>query len=124
MTNHKYRVAIFTQLHDLNMNFGYQRASGVIHLQAATLGFFTDLLRDSVRTVNNNRSFWNFFNLINKYCALLAQLIHHVFVMNNFMANVNGGTKTTQCLIHDIDSTVNACTKPARLRQQNFRGVV
>jgi len=73
-----------------------------------------------VRRKNNRRTIGYLGNLVNKNSALLSQRAHHIFVVNNFVANIDRGTELFDRTFNDIDRTINTGTKTAWLSQQCF----
>ena len=53
--------------------------------------------------------------LLDKDSTAVSEVIHHRFVMNNLVANVNRTSEDFECAVDDIDRAINTGTKPARV---------
>ena len=121
MTNHQDGKTFFAHLDYFQVHFGHQWTSGVVNLQATGFGIAPHFLRNAMGTEYDNSTARHFFQFLDKYRALGTKLIYNIFVVDDFMAHVNGLTKAAQGLIHNIDRAINARAKSPGLGEQNFR---
>lgn len=77
-------------LASLHVNLGHERAGCVEHVEAALFRVALDGLRDTVRAENRHGAMWHFIEFFDKARAFLAQVVHHVAIVNNLVANIHG----------------------------------
>ena len=119
MANHDHLVTVGTQLADLNMNLGHQRAGCVKDLQLPLLGVLTHLHRDPMGTHDHAGAQRHLVQIFHKDCALVAQIIHDMVVVNDFMPNVDGRTELFKGTLHNFNGTLHACAKSPRFCQHH-----
>jgi len=69
---------------------------------------------------NDSRAGWNLIEFINEYGAHPPQARHDMIVMNNFMAHVDWGSKLVESTLNDLNRTIDASAKSARLCQHDL----
>ena len=89
MADEDQRAAFAREFQGFQMNFGYQRASGVNHPQLALLRFGAHARWHTVGAENEHGADGNFFNGFDENGAAAAQLINHVPVVHDFMMDVH-----------------------------------
>ena len=57
---------------------------------------------------------------IDKYRTFLLEIIDHVAVMHDFVANVDGGTKESYRAFDDFDGTIYSGAKATWIGEQDF----
>ncbi len=103
------------------MDFGYERASGVNNAQLALLRFVTHSWRHSVGAENQNCAVGNFGNRFNENRAALAELLHDVTVVHNFVMDVHRRPVNFQRQLDDIHGAHHAGAETARpYAQEHF----
>ena len=73
-----------------------------------------------MRWKNRHRAFWDFIDLINKNCTFAPQIIDDIFIVNNFMAYINGSPVFLYSSLNNFNHSNNAGTKSSWLRQNYF----
>ena len=104
----------------LHVDLGHQRTDCVEHPQVAGLGFLTDSLGHAMRRKDNNRIVRHLVELIDKYGALVAQAVHHVFVVHHLMPDIDGCAKKLQRALDDSDCAIDTSTKTAGIGEMNL----
>jgi crotonobetainyl-CoA:carnitine CoA-transferase CaiB-like acyl-CoA transferase len=74
----------------LHVNFGHERAGRVEHVQAALFRVALDGLRNTVRAENRHGALRHLVEFFDEARAFLAQVVHHVAIVNNLVANIHG----------------------------------
>jgi hypothetical protein len=104
----------------LKVHFGHQRAGGVNHLKPAANGILADLGRDAVSAENRPGAFGNLVHLFHKHGSGLAQTVHNVLVVNDFLADENGWAVEIQSNLDHVDCPHHTGAEPARFEQKNL----
>ena len=91
---------------DLEMDFGDQWTGRIKDGQFTLDSFFLHLLGNAVGTKDKVRTHRYVGNVFNKNGAFFLKPIHHGAVVDNFMADINGGAKRFQRLIDYINGAV------------------
>src|SRR5690606_10539496 len=120
MTNHDDFPAFGAHARDLDMHFGHQRARGVKDFQATLFGIVTYLTRYAVSRKNNDCTRGSLVQLFNKDRPFIAQVFHHVTVMDDFMAHVDWCTVQFQSAFDNINRAIDPCTESTGLGQNNL----
>jgi len=89
MADEDQRAAFAREFQGFQMNFGYQRASGINHAQLALLRFGAHARWHAVGAENEHGADGNFFNRFDENGATAAQLINHVAVVHDFVMDVH-----------------------------------
>jgi hypothetical protein len=77
---------------------------------------------NAVRGKNKNRAFGNLVNFIDKYRAALFKTCDNVFVVNDFLANINRCTIVIKGLLNSDNSSVHSCAITPRGGQKHASG--
>ena len=112
--------AVARETHRFQMHFGDQRTRGVDHVQAALLGLAAYFGRHAVRAENRPRAGRYFVEFLDKHRARGAQLLHHVLVMHNFLADINRRAVQIERNLHYVDSPDDAGAETTRLEQKDL----
>ncbi len=105
----------------LAVHFGDQRARGVNHRQGAGRCIRFHRARHPMRAENCQRAGRNLIQFINKNRAHTAQTIHHMFIVNNLMPDINRRTIAFERAFNNFYCSDNARAKSAWLRKDNFQ---
>jgi len=62
----------------------------------------------------------DFFQRLDEYRTLAAQIVDDVFVMHYFVAHVDGRSVQAQRLFDDLDGAIDASAKAPRFRQYHY----
>src|SRR5580698_5781936 len=111
MPNQHDARAIAGESHSFQMHFGDQRTCGVDHMQIPIFGLLADRGSHAVRAEDGASADGNFIQFFDEYGASLAQLIHDVFVVDNFFAHINWRPIQVQGDLDYIDSPYYASAK-------------
>ena len=65
---------------------------------------------------------WNFVHRIHKRDALLREAVDHVFVVDDFVVNINARPDSSNGFVQTFDGHVNASTEAARIGEEDFHG--
>ena len=79
-----------------------------------------DLLGDAVGAENNDGAFGNFIGFLDEYDAFVLQPLHHMRVMNDFMAHINRRAEFIERHFDDFDGAFNSGAKTAGLGQNDL----
>ena len=120
MSDHDDAVALLVHLGDFHMNFSHQGARRIVNRQVASPGFFFDGFRNAVRREHEDRTVGHFVDFVHKNRTLFSQGIDDMFVVNDFMADVNRRAVHCKCSFNDRNRTVNTGAEASWLGQQNF----
>ena len=84
-----------------------QRAGGVDHLEASRLRLRVDGWRNTVRGEDNGRTLWHLCQLIDEDGTTALQIFHHMTVVDDLFADVDGGTVHVQRLFYRDHGPIN-----------------
>jgi hypothetical protein len=98
---------------------GDQRTGGIENAQAAPRRFGGDCFGNTVGAEDDNGAVGHLIEFIDKYRALGAQVFDDVFVVHNFMANVDGRAEGCQRALDDGDGAFDAGAEAARVGEQD-----
>ena len=73
-----------------------------------------------MRAEQENRSLWHFNQFVNKCDAFRGEAINHMLVVHNFVIDVDVRTEHPDALFQTFDGHVDAGTKAAWVRENNF----
>src|SRR5690606_19900275 len=102
---------------DLDVHFRNQRAGCIEDLQTALLGLAAHGPGYAMRRKNDDGATGRIVEFIDENCALFVQILYDVPVMYDFMPHVNGATVQFEGSLDDLDGTIDARAKAARLCQ-------
>lgn len=100
-------TAIAAVSHDFQVDLGDQRAGSVEDFQAPVGSFVLDRLGDAMGAEDHQGIVGHFVQLIHEDGAPVAQVIHHVLVVDHFVAHVDGGAEDLQGPVDDFDGSVH-----------------
>ena len=120
MADHHEFITLFVQLGDFHMYLGHQRTSGIEHGKAALRSFCFHRFRYTMRAKNQGSTRRHIFEVFYEYGATAFEVIHHIGVMDDFMAHIDRRAKFQQRTVDDFNGTVNSCTKSSGFRQYDF----
>jgi hypothetical protein len=113
-------VALARELAGLLVDLGHQRAGGVDHLELACPGLRVDLGRDPVGGEHHGRALGDLVELVHEDRAPGLEPAHHVQVVDDLLAHVDGRAVGLQRDLDDVDGTVHPGAVAARRRQQHL----
>src|ERR1700744_1962007 len=102
------------------MDLSYQGARCIDNMQTPLLSLAPDGWRDSMRAEDRARSRRHLVQLLDKDGARIAQLIHHVLVMHDFLTHIHRRAVKIQGDLDDVDSSHHSGAESARLEQKYF----
>jgi len=106
----------------LAMDLGDERTRRVENAQATGLRILFYEPRDAMRAENGDRSGGHFRKVLDETCALCAQALHDVAVVNDFVSDVNGRAKLRERLLDDVDGPDHAGAETSRLGENHAHG--
>jgi len=102
-------VALAGELHGLAVDLGHQRAGRVDRAQLPALGLRVDRRRDAVRREDRHRALGDrVVELLDEDRAALAQLLDHVLVVDDLLADVDGGAVQRERALDRLHGAVHA----------------
>ena len=120
VADHDEFIAFLVQLGHLDMHLGDQRAGGVKNLKATRAGFALHRLAHAMGREHQGSAGWHVVQLLNKNSAARFQVVHHVGVVHDLVAYVDGTAKLGQGPFHNLNCTVHPGAETTRFRQDNF----
>ena len=106
--------------HGLQMHLGDQRAGGIDHFQMALRGLLANRGSHAVRAEDGPRTRRHFVQFLDEDGAGLAQFVHHVLVVYDFLAHVDRRTVEVERDLHHVDRPYDTGAKASRLEQKNL----
>ncbi len=103
--------AFLELLGDFHVHLGDQRAGGVEHLEAATLGIRAHRLGDPVRAEHHGSAGRNLGELLDEHRALGAQGLDHGRVVHDLVAHVDRRAELLEGALDDLDGALDAGAK-------------
>ena len=116
MADEDQRVAFTRELYRFHVNFGDQRTGRVDNPQLAQLAVLANFGRNAVCAVNHALAGGNFVHAVDKNGALGAQLIHHVAIVNDLFADIDGRAECFQRDADNVDGAHHSGAKAPRLQ--------
>ena len=104
---------------DLDVYLGHQRTRRIENMQIASLRFGTHRQRYAMRGENHSAAIGCFVQLLDKHRAFVFQIIHNIFIVNDFVAHIDRRAELLQCALDNADGAINTGAKSARLCQYN-----
>src|SRR5262249_35168536 len=101
------------------MDLGDQRTCGINYPQTARLAHLADLRGHPMSAINYPGAGGNLFHAIHKNRALCGQFIHHIPVVNYFLAHINRCTEGLESYADDVDSSNYPSAEPPWLEQKD-----
>nr|WP_243411107.1 hypothetical protein [Salmonella enterica] len=103
-----------------HMDFRHQRAGGVKNGKIAAFRLVTHRLGNPMSGENQNGAIRHFANLLYKDRPALAQAVHYIAVMHDFVPNVNWRAVNSERIFNNADSAVYPGAKTAWVGQQDL----
>ena len=120
MTDQKHVAARLVMAFSLRMHFGDKRASGVQIEKLASLCFSRHGFGHAMGGEDYTRVIRHLVEFVNKDGAHALQPFDDVTVMDDFVADIDGGAILSQRQFDDANRTLDACTKAARGGKQQL----
>ena len=120
VADHDELVAFARQLGDLDVHLVHQRAGGVEDAEAALRRVGAHRLRHAVGAEDQRRAGRHVVEVLDEDRALLAQVVDDVGVVHDLVAHVDRRAEALQRALDDLDRTVDAGAKAARLGEDDF----
>jgi len=102
------------------VDFGDERAGGVDDGELAGLGLAADFGGDAVGTKDDDAAFGNVVDVFDEDDALLLEFPDHVFVVDDGMADIEGGAVHLEGELYDLDSVGDAGAKATRSSEDDL----
>ena len=115
MTDEHHLVVGLLMAHHFHVHLGHQGTSGIKHPEPPFCGLIAHRLRHAMGAKDHRTIVRHIVQLIDKHRPLIAQAIHHEAVMHHLVAHIDRGTELLQSAFHDIDGTIDAGAKAARV---------
>jgi len=112
--DHQDFVSLPMQACDLHMDFCHQWTDGVDGEHLPPLGLFGDRFRHTMCGKHHGSVSRTVVKRFHKDRTLITQAIHDVFVVNDFVAHVDGCAKFVDGHLDHLDRTINPGAKAAR----------
>src|SRR5690606_17012728 len=103
-------VVVPGEPHRLSVHFRDERAGGVYRSQVSICCALHDSGRDAVSGEHDMRTARHLVDVVNEDRALLLKGGHHVDVVHDLLAHVDGRAVTVERLLDGDDRTVHSCT--------------
>src|SRR5471030_44723 len=120
VADHDDFAALAAHLGHFDVDLGDQRASRIENAQAARFRLGPHRLRHSVRGKHQRIAGRYIVEVFDEDRALVAQVFHHIGVVDDFVAHINRRAELLQRALDDFDRAVDAGAESTRLGQQNF----
>jgi len=104
---------------NLHVHFGHERTGGIENGEAASVRLILDSLGNPMSRENDCGAIGNFVELFDEYRAHRAQTLDDMFVMDDFVSNVNWCPEKSDGTLDDIDRPIDAGTKAARIGEHD-----
>jgi hypothetical protein len=117
MADQDKRATLLDISSSLVMHLRHQGTGGVEDRQAPARGGFDDGSGDAVGAEHRQGAVRDLVQLFDKNSALGLEVIHHMTVVDDLMANIDGLSGLDQGPIHNTDGAHDASAKSSRLRQ-------
>jgi hypothetical protein len=113
------RATLGDILPPLHVDFRHERAGCVEHVQAARFCVGFDRLRDTVRAENSDCAVRHFIEFFDKLRTFIAQVVHHVPIVDDLVAHVDRRAVSFECAIDNFDRADYTRTKAAGLSKDD-----
>src|SRR5215469_10694280 len=108
------------ELDGFQMHFCNKRAGGVDDLQAPFFCLAANGGRNPVGAEDGAGARGDFVQFLHEDGARIAQLVHYVLVMHDFLADINGRPVKVQSDLDYVDGAHYASAEAARLEKKDF----
>src|SRR5207237_7399563 len=119
MSHKNQRVTLLGELDRFDVNLRDQRTSGVDNLELSRFAGLPDFRGHPVCAVDNPRSLRHVLDAVDKNCTLSRQIVDHIAVVNDLLADITRGTEGLERDANDIDRPHYAGAKSSRLQQED-----
>ena len=102
--------------------FAHQRTGCIDYLQPANTGIVRDLSGYAMGTEHGDGARRDVSDFFNETSALVPQAIYNVFVVDDFVPNVDGCAIVLQRAFDDVYGSDDTGTKPSRPRPNDAQG--
>jgi hypothetical protein len=99
----------------LYVHLGDQRAGGIKDMKTTRFGLLLHGLAHAVGAEHQRGAGRHIGERFNEDCAFGLEIVHHIGVVDDFMAHVNRRAKLAQGPLNDFNGPVHAGAKAARL---------
>ena len=120
MADHDDLPPVAPHLGHFDMHLGNERARCIEHVQTAPDSLFLHRLGDAVGREDHGVAGRYIGQFLNKYGALVAQILDHIGVMHNFMAHIDRRAELLQRAFDDFNRPIDSGAETPRLRQNDF----
>ena len=115
-------VFLFGEADRFGVNLGDERAGGIDLDELAVGGLAANFRGNAMGGINHRAAGGDFFNRIDKNYALLNEAIDNVFVVDDFMVDVDRGALEFEDAFDTFDGHVDAGTEAAGVCEEDFHG--
>lgn len=106
--------------HDFQVHFGDQRAGGVEYFQASAGGFVLYGLGYAVGAEDHQLVVWHFMQFVDKDRPAVAEVVDDEFVVDDFVAYVDGGAEYVEGAVYDFYGAVYAGTEASGVSESDL----
>jgi hypothetical protein len=106
------------------MDLGDQRAGGVEDVEAALFGFASHRLRHAVGAEDQGGAVGNLAQVFDEDGALGLEVIDHVAVVHDFVADVDRAAKLFQRAFDDSDGTLDTGAEATGIGKQEVHHMI
>ncbi len=118
VTDEKYLACFAGITRDLHVHLGHQRTGGVEHREGPALCLLLHHPRHSVRAEDHSGAGGHLLEFLDKHGTDGAQAVHHVFVVHDLMAHVDGRPEQVDGALDDIDGSIDAGAESTRIGEK------
>jgi hypothetical protein len=122
VAHHQHLTALLGHAPRLHVHLGDQRTGGVDHAQLARIGVRAHGGRDTVGAEDEQGAGRDLGRIVDEDGAALAQRLHHVAVVHDLVAHVDGRAEAVEGPLHDLDGTVDAGAEAAGAGEEDVHG--
>ena len=119
VADHHDLAAVLAHLRDLDVHLRHQRARRVEDGKAAARRLAAHGFRDAMCAEDDGRTVRNLVQRLDEHRSLALQVVDDVAVVDDLVANVDGGAKLRERELDDCDRPVDAGAEAARIGKQN-----
>ena len=114
VTDKKDLVAFAGESSRLLMHLGYQRAGCIDGSKVARGRLFVNRRRNAMSAEDHERTLGNLIGLVDEDGPTLLQCFHDVFVVDDLLADVDGGAMHLEGTFHGFNGTIHTSAVAAR----------
>ena len=109
-------------LRDFDVHLGDERTGRVEHAQTPCLGLAAHGLRDAVGAEDHGAARGNLAKRLDEHGAFALQVLDHVFVVHDLVADVDRRAVDRERALDDADRALDTGAKTAWIGEQDFHG--